>query len=85
MYKSECVNVFIYRSTENRSQSELAKVKSALDSDSASDLELAPATQVRVFYYGAQGEGKKESAYMVTLHCSNKTKKIKGAFFTVIS
>ncbi|XP_014461669.1 PEX5-related protein [Alligator mississippiensis] len=34
-------------STENRSQSELAKVKSALDSDSASDLELAPATQAR--------------------------------------
>ncbi|XP_019388314.1 PREDICTED: PEX5-related protein isoform X2 [Crocodylus porosus] len=34
-------------STENRSQSELAKVKGALDSDSASDLELAPATQAR--------------------------------------
>uniref|UniRef100_A0A8D2MEE4 PEX5-related protein n=1 Tax=Zonotrichia albicollis TaxID=44394 RepID=A0A8D2MEE4_ZONAL len=33
-------------STENRSQSELANVKSALDSDSASELELAPAIQV---------------------------------------
>ncbi|XP_063023324.1 PEX5-related protein isoform X11 [Melospiza melodia melodia] len=34
-------------STENRSQSELANVKSALDSDSASELELAPAIQAR--------------------------------------
>ncbi|XP_069720782.1 PEX5-related protein isoform X5 [Phaenicophaeus curvirostris] len=33
-------------STENRSQSELTNVKSALESDSASELELAPATQV---------------------------------------
>ncbi|XP_059711708.1 PEX5-related protein isoform X7 [Haemorhous mexicanus] len=33
-------------STENRSQSELTNVKSALDSDSASELELAPAIQV---------------------------------------
>ncbi|XP_059711707.1 PEX5-related protein isoform X6 [Haemorhous mexicanus] len=34
-------------STENRSQSELTNVKSALDSDSASELELAPAIQAR--------------------------------------
>ncbi|XP_069720785.1 PEX5-related protein isoform X8 [Phaenicophaeus curvirostris] len=34
-------------STENRSQSELTNVKSALESDSASELELAPATQAR--------------------------------------
>ncbi|KAM6065070.1 PEX5-related protein isoform 5-T5 [Theristicus caerulescens] len=34
-------------STENRSQSELTNVKSALDSDSTSELELAPATQAR--------------------------------------
>ncbi|XP_074446426.1 PEX5-related protein isoform X8 [Larus michahellis] len=34
-------------STENRSQSELTNVKSALDSDSMSELELAPATQAR--------------------------------------
>ncbi|XP_075617604.1 PEX5-related protein isoform X5 [Balearica regulorum gibbericeps] len=34
-------------STENRSQSELTTVKSALDSDSTSELELAPATQAR--------------------------------------
>ncbi|XP_032862300.2 PEX5-related protein isoform X5 [Tyto alba] len=34
-------------STENRSQSELPNVKSALDSDSTSELELAPATQAR--------------------------------------
>ncbi|XP_038001520.1 PEX5-related protein isoform X12 [Motacilla alba alba] len=33
-------------STENRSQSELTNVKSALDSDSASELELAPSIQV---------------------------------------
>lgn len=39
----------ISRSTENRSQSELTNVKSALDSDSASELELAPAIQVRGF------------------------------------
>ncbi|XP_010072654.1 PREDICTED: PEX5-related protein isoform X2 [Pterocles gutturalis] len=35
-------------STENRSQSELTNVKSALDSDSTSELELAPATQARL-------------------------------------
>ncbi|XP_039930405.1 PEX5-related protein isoform X6 [Hirundo rustica] len=34
-------------STENRSQSELTNVKSALESDSASELELAPAIQAR--------------------------------------
>ncbi|XP_068810530.1 PEX5-related protein isoform X5 [Struthio camelus] len=34
-------------STENRSQSELTNAKSALDADSTSDLELAPATQAR--------------------------------------
>ncbi|XP_017666285.1 PREDICTED: PEX5-related protein isoform X2 [Lepidothrix coronata] len=34
-------------STENRSQSELTNVKSALDSDSTSELELAPAIQAR--------------------------------------
>ncbi|XP_019329865.1 PREDICTED: PEX5-related protein isoform X1 [Aptenodytes forsteri] len=34
-------------STENRSQSELTNVKSALESDSTSELELAPATQAR--------------------------------------
>ncbi|KAJ7324742.1 hypothetical protein JRQ81_017762 [Phrynocephalus forsythii] len=34
-------------STENRSPSELASVKTALESDSASDLELAPAPKVR--------------------------------------
>ncbi|XP_063194500.1 PEX5-related protein isoform X7 [Chroicocephalus ridibundus] len=34
-------------STENRAQSELTNVKSALDSDSMSELELAPATQAR--------------------------------------
>nr|XP_020654717.1 PEX5-related protein isoform X1 [Pogona vitticeps] len=34
-------------SAENRSQSELANVKTALESDSASDLELAPAPKVR--------------------------------------
>lgn len=39
----------ISRSTENRSQSELTNVKSALESDSASELELAPAIQVRGF------------------------------------
>lgn len=37
----------ISRSTENRSQSELTNVKSALDADSTSELELAPAIQVR--------------------------------------
>lgn len=39
----------ISRSTENRSQSELTNVKSALDSDSTSELELAPTIQVRGF------------------------------------
>ncbi|XP_035413185.1 PEX5-related protein isoform X2 [Cygnus atratus] len=34
-------------STENRSQSELTNVKSALDTDSTSELELAPAIQAR--------------------------------------
>nr|XP_025034964.1 PEX5-related protein isoform X1 [Pelodiscus sinensis] len=34
-------------STENKSQSELTTVKSALESNSASDLELVPATQAR--------------------------------------
>ncbi|XP_009580694.1 PREDICTED: PEX5-related protein isoform X2 [Fulmarus glacialis] len=34
-------------STENRSQSELTNVKSTLDSDSTSELELAPGTQAR--------------------------------------
>lgn len=56
----------ISRSTENRSQSELTNVKSALDSDSASELELAPAIQVRGFGRFINNKKARRNFYWLT-------------------